>query len=149
MKLTDQEYGAMVQQLAKPSPMAKDLTLAFCVGGGICALGQLIEEGFLAAGLALETASTATSISLIALSVLFTALGLYDDLAKRAGAGTLVPVTGFANSVAAPAIEYKTEGYVTPGGMASKMFNIAGPVLVFGIGASVLYGLVLILFRLV
>lgn len=145
MKMTNQEYGQLVNSLAKPSPMAKDLTFAFLVGGGICALGQLIQAGGQALGLEQEEAGSAATMTLIFLSALFTALDLYKGLAKYAGAGTLVPVTGFANSVVAPAIEFKSEGIVASGGMASKMFTIAGPVLVFGVGASVLYGLVLCL----
>lgn len=140
MKMTNQEYGQLVNSLAKPSPMAKDLTFAFLVGGGICALGQLIQAGWQALGLEQEEAGSAATMTLIFLSALFTALDLYKGLAKYAGAGTLVPVTGFANSVVAPAIEFKSEGIV-----ASKMFTIAGPVLVFGVGASVIYGLVLCL----
>ena len=142
MQMTNQEYAALVQRMSKPSPLGKDLVLAFCVGGGICALGQLILAGYQALGLDQETAGTATSVTLIFLSALFTALDLYDDLAKHAGAGTLVPVTGFANSIASPAIEFKSEGYVIPGGMASKLFTIAGPVIVFGVGSSVIYGLI-------
>ena len=143
--MTNQEYGQLVNSLAKPSPMGKDLAFAFLVGGGIRALGQLILAGYQALGLDQEAASTATSMSLIFLSALFTALDLYNSLAKYAGAGTLVPVTGFANSVVSPAIEFKSEGLVASGGMASKMFTIAGPVIVFGVGASVIYGLVLCL----
>lgn len=145
LQMTNQEYGQLVNSLAKPSPMGKDLAFAFLVGGGICALGQLILAGYQALGLDQEAASTATSMSLIFLSALFTALDLYNSLAKYAGAGTLVPVTGFANSVVSPAIEFKSEGLVASGGMASKMFTIAGPVIVFGVGASVIYGLVLCL----
>lgn len=145
MQMTNQEYDQLVKRLAKPSPMGKDLAFAFLVGGGICALGQLILTGYQALGLDRETASTVTTMTLIFLSVLFTALDLYNSLAKYAGAGTLVPVTGFANSVVSPAIEFKSEGLVASGGMASKMFTIAGPVIVFGVGASVLYGLILCL----
>lgn len=145
LQMTNQEYGQLVNSLAKPSPMGKDLAFAFLVGGGICALGQLVLAGYQALGLDQEAAATATSMSLIFLSALFTALDLYNSLAKYAGAGTLVPVTGFANSVVAPAIEFKSEGLVASGGMASKMFTIAGPVIVFGVGASVIYGLVLCL----
>lgn len=145
MQMTNQEYDQLVKKLAKPSPMGKDLAFAFLVGGGICALGQLILAGYQALGLDRETASTVTTMTLIFLSALFTALDLYKSLAKYAGAGTLVPVTGFANSVVSPAIEFKSEGLVASGGMASKMFTIAGPVIVFGVGASVLYGLILCL----
>ncbi len=145
MQMTNQEYDQLVKKLAKPSPMGKDLAFAFLVGGGICALGQLILAGYQNLGLDRETASTVTTMTLIFLSALFTALDLYKSLAKYAGAGTLVPVTGFANSVVSPAIEFKSEGLVASGGMASKMFTIAGPVIVFGVGASVLYGLIICL----
>ena len=138
----------LVARMAKPSPMGKDLLFAFLIGGGICAVGQLIQTGWQALGLDRESAGTATTMTLIFLSALFTALDCYNSLAKYAGAGTLVPVTGFANSVVSPAIEFKSEGLVGPGGMASKMFAIAGPVIVFGVGASVIYGLILCLFQL-
>lgn len=147
MQYTPEEYNKLVRTMAEKSPMGKDLLWAFLVGGAICALGQLILEGWKGLGLSQEDAATAASMSLIFLSVLFTALDLYHRLAKHAGAGTLVPVTGFANSIVSPAIEYKSEGLVGAGGMASKMFSIAGPVLVFGIGASVIYGLILCLLQ--
>ena len=147
MQYTPEEYNKLVQSMAKKSPIGKDLLWAFLVGGGICALGQVLMELWQSLGLEQQDASTAASMSLIFLSILFTALDLYHRLAKHAGAGTLVPVTGFANSVVSPAIEYKSEGLVGAGGMASKMFSIAGPVLVFGIGASVIYGLILCLFQ--
>ncbi len=137
----------MVARMAKPSPMGKDLIFAFLIGGGICAVGQLIQTGWQALGLDQESAGTASTMTLIFLSALFTALDCYNSLAKYAGAGTLVPVTGFANSIVSPAIEFKSEGLVGPGGMASKMFTIAGPVIVFGVGASVIYGLILCLFQ--
>ncbi len=131
----------------KPSPMGKDLLFAFLIGGGICAVGQLIQTGWQALGLDRESAGTATTMTLIFLSALFTALDCYNSLAKYAGAGTLVPVTGFCQPVVSPAIEFKKRGLVGPGGMASKMFAIAGPVIVFGVGASVIYGLILCLFQ--
>ena len=146
--MTNEEYGRLVARMAKPSPMGQDLLFAFLIGGGICAVGQLIQTGWQALGLDRESAGTATTMTLIFLSALFTALDCYNSLAKYAGAGTLVPVTGFANSVVSPAIEFKSEGLVGPGGMASKMFAIAGPVIVFGVGASVIYGLILCLFQL-
>ncbi len=147
MQYTPEEYNKLVQSMAKKSPIGKDLLWAFLVGGGICALGQVLIELWQSLGLEQQDASTAASMSLIFLSILFTALDLYHRLAKYAGAGTLVPVTGFANSVVSPAIEYKSEGLVGAGGMASKMFSIAGPVLVFGVGASVIYGLILCLLQ--
>ena len=140
MERTKREYLNYVNSIGPKSPMVKNVALAFLVGGAICALGQLILNGFTALGLDQTDAGTLTSCSLVALSVLATGLSLYDDLAKRAGAGTLVPITGFANAVAAPAIEFRTEGMVL--GTAVKMFTIAGPVIVYGLSASVLYGVV-------
>ena len=138
--MTEKEYAKLVKAMAPKSPLLKDCVWAFVIGGAICALGQLFRTGYLALGLDQETAGCAVSMTLIALSALFTGLSLYDDLAKHAGAGTLVPITGFANAVAAPAVEFKTEGFIL--GTAAKMFTIAGPVIVYGVTASVVYGLV-------
>ena len=138
--MTDKEYGKISKSLAPKSPIFKDCVYAFCIGGLICVLGQLAINGYKALGLDKQDASTAASISLVALSALLTGLSLYDDIAKHAGAGTLVPITGFANSIAAPAVEFKTEGFVL--GVGAKMFTIAGPVLVYGTAAGVLYGLI-------
>ena len=143
MDMTPQEYQDYVKQKAPKSPIVKDTALAFLVGGAICVLGQLILNGFLSLGLDKTDAGTATSITLILLSALATGLNLYNSLARYAGAGTLVPITGFANAVVSPAIDFKAEGLVT--GMAAKMFAIAGPVIVFGTLASVVYGVVLML----
>ena len=143
MDMTPKEYQDYVKQKAPKSPIAKNTLLAFLVGGAICALGQLISGGYTELGLDKTDAGTATSITLVFLGALLTALGVYDDLAQLGGAGTLVPITGFANSVAAPALEFKTEGLIT--GTAARMFVIAGPVIVFGIGSSVIYGLILCL----
>ena len=140
MEKSKREYQDYVNSIAPRSPVVKNVLLAFLVGGAICALGQLILNGFTALGLGKTDAGMLTSASLILLSVLATGLSLYDDLARRAGAGTLVPITGFANAVAAPAIEFRTEGVIL--GTAVKMFSIAGPVIVCGISASVLYGAV-------
>ena len=140
MCMTDREYGKLVQDMAPKSPILKDCINAFWIGGLICTLGQLILNGFTALGLEKTDAATATSISLVALSVFLTGLSLYDNIAKHAGAGTLVPITGFANAVAAPAIEFKTEGFIL--GVGAKMFTIAGPVIVYGVSASVVYGLI-------
>jgi stage V sporulation protein AC len=143
MNMTNEDFGKLVQSHSDPSPLGKDSLMAFAVGGGICCVGQalqLLYEGF---GLSRDDAGTWVTVSLIFLSALFTGLKLYDKLARRAGAGTLVPVTGFANSVVSPAMEFKSEGFIT--GMAAKMFVIAGPVIVFGIGASVIYGVILCL----
>lgn len=138
--MTEREYGKLVQDLAPNSPMWRDCLFAFLIGGLICTLGQLAMNGYTALGLEKEDAGTAASMSLVALSALLTGLSLYDDIAKHAGAGTLVPITGFANSVAAPAVEFKTEGFVL--GVGAKMFTIAGPVIVYGVSASVVYGLI-------
>lgn len=140
VKMTRKEYDAYVRKLAKKSPLGKDLLNAFWIGGLICALGQLVLNGWKLAGLDAEAAATATSVSLIFLSAVLTGLSLYDNIAKVAGAGTIVPITGFANSVVSPAIEFRAEGLIT--GMAAKMFVIAGPVIVYGTTASVVYGLI-------
>ena len=143
MDMTPQEYKAYVKQKAKKSPILRDTALAFCIGGAICVLGQLIQNGWAAAGLDKEAAGTATSCSLVFLSAMLTGLNLYNKLARFGGAGTLVPITGFANAVVSPAIDFKSEGLIT--GMAAKMFLVAGPVIVFGTAASVVYGVVLML----
>ena len=143
--MTPKEYDALVRQLSPKSPIWKDTLMAFLVGGGICAVGQLILNGWGELGLAKDDAATATSVTLVFLSVLATALGLYHRLARYAGAGTLVPITGFANAVASPAIDFRAEGLIT--GTAVKMFTVAGPVIVFGTAASAVYGLVLWLLR--
>jgi stage V sporulation protein AC len=138
--MTEREYGKIVKELSPNSPMWKDCLLAFVVGGLICTLGQLAMNGYMALGLEKEDAGTAASMSLVALSALLTGLSVYDDIAKHAGAGTLVPITGFANAVAAPAVEFKTEGFIL--GVGAKIFQIAGPVIVYGVSASVVYGLI-------
>ena len=138
--MTEKEYQALVQELAPKSPMAKDCFNAFWIGGLICTIGQVFLNIYKNMGLDQEAAGTATSITLVALSAFFTGLSLYDNLAKYAGAGTLVPITGFANSIAAPAVEFKTEGFIL--GVGAKMFTIAGPVIVYGVSASVVYGLI-------
>ena len=138
--MTPKEYDALVRQLSPKSPIWKDTALAFLVGGGICVIGQLILNGWSELGLTKDDAATATSVTLVFLSVLATALGLYHRLARYAGAGTLVPITGFANAVVSPAIEFKEEGFIT--GVGAKLFLIAGPVIVYGVAASSLWGLV-------
>ena len=138
--MTEKQYATLVKQMCPPSPLGKDCLLAFLVGGAICCLGQVFLNWYGSLDLDKDMAGTAASMSLVALSALFTGLSLYDDLAKHAGAGTLVPITGFANSIAAPAVEFKTEGFVL--GVGAKMFTIAGPVLVYGTAASVVYGVI-------
>ena len=142
--MTNEEYRRHAERHAPRSPLGRDLLRAFAVGGLICCLGQFLLALWSGAGLGEEEAATAASVTLVFLGAALTGLGVYDKLARYAGAGTLVPITGFANSVAAPALEFKTEGFIT--GTAAKMFVIAGPVLVFGLSASVLYGLLLALF---
>ena len=143
MDMTPKEYQAFVKKRAPRSPIVRDTLLAFLTGGAICVLGQLFLGAFRRMGLEQTEASTAVSVCLVALSALLTGLGLYARIARFAGAGTLVPITGFANSVVSPALDFKSEGLVT--GTAVKMFTIAGPVIAFGTAASALYGVVLML----
>ena len=145
--MTNQDYGKLVNEKSKPSPMGKNIIWAFLVGGAICAAGQGLISLYQSYGLDKEQAGTAASVTLIFAAALFTGLGLFDKLAKRAGAGTLVPITGFANAMVSPALEFKSEGLIT--GTAAKLFTVAGPVLVFGISASVVYGLILCLLQAV
>ena len=140
MDMTQKEYQQYVEQISPKSPIWKDVFNAFWVGGLICTLGQLILMGWQKFGLEEVDAATATSVSLVFLSALLTGLSLYDDIAKVGGAGTLVPITGFANAVSSPAVEYQTEGYIL--GIGTKIFSIAGPVIVYGTIASVIYGLI-------
>ena len=138
--ISPQEYSKLVSATSKPSPIVKDTVLAFLVGGGICVLGQLMLVGYQMTDLDLKSAKGMVSVSLIFLSAVLTGFGVFDKIAKYAGAGTLVPITGFANSIVSPAIEYKTEGQIL--GLGAKMFTIAGPVLVYGISASAIYGVI-------
>lgn len=140
MKMSQKEYNQYVKEMSPNSPIWKDVILAFCIGGLICVVGQMVMNGFTAVGLDETNAGSATSITLVFLSALLTALSVYDDLAKFAGAGTLVPITGFANAVVSPAVEFKSEGFIL--GVGAKMFTIAGPVIVYGTTASVVYGVI-------
>ena len=134
------EYGKLVEEMSPKSPMWRDCLNAFWIGGLICVVGQVFLNWYTSMGLDKSDAGTAASMSLVALSALLTGLSVYDDIAKVAGAGTLVPITGFANSITAPAVEFKTEGMVL--GVGGKMFQIAGPVIVYGVSASVVYGII-------
>ena len=145
MDMTKKEYAAYVKGKCPPSPHGKNLVLSFLVGGAICCLGQAIGDLNQWLGMTSDDSATAVSMTLVALSSLFTALGLYHKLARHAGAGTLVPITGFANAVASPAIDFRAEGLVT--GTAVKMFSVAGPVIVYGVTASVIYGIILVLLQ--
>ncbi len=147
MRMNRNEYKRLSEGLSAPSPSAKNVPAAFLVGGALCALAEGIKTLWLRGGLTESAASSLTSVCMIALGVLLTGLGLFASLARFAGAGTLVPITGFANSMASPALEFRTEGLIT--GTAVKMFSIAGPVLVFGITASVAYGAVLVLLSMI
>lgn len=147
MSMSNQDYGKLVNERSRPSPIGKNIVWAFLVGGAICAAGQGLLNLYQSYGLDKEQAGTAVSVTLILAAALLTGLGLFDKLAKRAGAGTLVPITGFANAMVSPALEFKSEGLVT--GTAAKLFTVAGPVLVFGISASVIYGLILCLLKAV
>ena len=144
MKMTNDEYNNYTDSHSPRSKSGRNMLRAFLVGGAICLVGQALIDIFMALGIDQETACTGGSVSLVFLGALLTGLGVYDDMAKFAGAGTLVPITGFANSVVAPALEFKTEGFVL--GTAAKMFIISGPVIVYGISASVVYGLLYVLF---
>lgn len=138
--MTDREYEKLVDSMSPRSPMGMNCVNAFWIGGVICAIGQVFINLYTRWGLEQQQASTAASMTLVALSALLTGLSLYDDIAKHAGAGTLVPITGFANAIAAPAVEYRTEGMIL--GVGAKIFTIAGPVIVYGTAASVVYGFV-------
>ena len=138
--MTEKEYDELVKEMMPGSPMIRDCCNAFWIGGLICLIGQFFVNRYEAMGLSKEMAGTAGSMTLVAVSALLTGLSLYDNIAKHAGAGTLMPITGFANAIAAPAVEFKTEGFIL--GVGAKMFTIAGPVIVYGVSASIVYGLI-------
>lgn len=136
--MTEKEYAELVSEISPKSPIGRDCFNAFWIGGLICVTGQFFMNRYGDLGLDQQMAGTAASMTLVALSAFLTGLSLYDNIAKHAGAGTLVPITGFANAIAAPAVEFKTEGFIL--GVGAKMFTIAGPVIVYGVSASVVYG---------
>ena len=138
MRTNKNQYDKMVRRASPPSKVLKNCIWAFFTGGAICFAGEVLTKAYIKAYFTVSDARTLTSITLVAVSAVLTAAGWYSRLAKRAGAGTLVPITGFANAVVSPAVEFRSEGYIT--GVASKMFIIAGPVIVYGIIASVVYG---------
>ncbi len=140
MKYTKQQYSELTKQKSPKSKGPRDITVAFLVGGGICVLGQVMFKIFTHFGVEKELAFPLASVVLVLISAILTGIGVYDDIAKHAGAGTLVPITGFANSVVSPAIEFKSEGWIL--GLGAKMFIIAGPVIVYGVVASVVYGVI-------
>ena len=144
-KLEIQEYNDMVQE-AKPKPaIVKNLIWAFVVGGLICTLAQAIQSGFMHYGLDKQDAGSATAVSMIFLAAFFTGIGLYNELGKKAGAGTIVPITGFANAIVASAMEFKREGYIF--GVGARIFSVAGPTLVFGFTVAMLIGLIKVIVR--
>jgi len=145
--MTDKQYQTYVDKKTPNSPIVKDVLFAFLIGGTICLIGQFINNGYQALGLNEDIASMGTSVTLVFFGALFTGLGLYERLAKFAGAGSIVPITGFANAVVSPAMEFKSEGLVL--GLAVKMFTVAGPVLVYGITASVFAGIVYFIMSLI
>lgn len=144
MDMTNKEYSSYVGKKSKKSPLWKDLIWAFLVGGAICTAGQGLLNLYKAQGLSETAAAIGVSVTLIVTAAVLTGLGWFDDIAKRAGAGTLVPITGFANAMVSPALEFKSEGLIL--GTGAKLFTVAGPVLVYGISASVIYGLILAIF---
>ena len=144
--LTNQAYDQMVKEASPNSKSAQCILQAFFVGGAICTIGHAFIKLYMYFGVPEETAMPAASITLVILASLLTGLNVYDKLAKFGGGGTLVPITGFSNAVTAAALEFKSEGYVM--GLGAKLFIIAGPVIVYGISAGVVYGLILYLFKL-
>lgn len=144
MKLNKTEYQTLLGQKSPKSPLGRDMLFAGVIGGLICVVGEAVSTFWKGRGLDTEGSAAATAITMVFLGALLTGLHLYDKLAKHAGAGTIVPITGFANAIVAPAMEFKSEGLIL--GMAAKLFTIAGPVLVYGISASVIYGLILYVF---
>ena len=143
MNMSKQEYLSYVKEISPPSPLGKNMLCAFLVGGAICTVGQLFSNWYTSMDIGKDAASTATSVTMIFLGALLTALNLYDNIAKFGGAGTIIPISGFANSIVSPAMEFKSEGLVL--GLAAKMFVVAGPVLDYGILTSSVYGLILYL----
>lgn len=141
---TQKQYDKLVKEKSPNSPILRDCFNAFWVGGLICSIGQIILDFCIFKGMDATLASTVVSISLIAISALLTSLNIFNRIGKFAGAGTLIPITGFANSIVSPAIEYKSEGYVM--GVGGKMFTVAGPVLVFGISTSIIVGIIASIF---
>ncbi|MBO5099097.1 MAG: stage V sporulation protein AC [Clostridia bacterium] len=140
MNMSKKQYKKYVKTKVTKSPLFKNMIKAYITGGIICTAGQLLNDSYLYFGFAEEQAGTLTSITLVFLSAFLTSIGIYDKIAKHAGAGTLVPITGFANAVVSPAIEFKDEGYVL--GVAANIFKIAGPVITYGVIASVVSGLI-------
>jgi len=141
MKISDKAYANMVRSASPNSKSIITIPSAFVIGGAICVLGQLLIAIYTYLGVSEEIAPPAASCTLVALTAVLTGLNVFDNIAKKAGAGTLVPITGFANAVSSPALEFRTEGMVL--GVGAKMFSVAGPVIVWGLTASIVYGLII------
>ena len=146
MSISKDEYSKMTDKASPNSPILLNCVKAFLIGGLICTFGQLLNMIFKNAGLSENEVKIATPCIIIILTAILTGIGVFDKIARHAGAGTIVPITGFANSVVSPALEFKHEGMVL--GTAAQMFSIAGPVLVYGIGSSFLYGFIIYIFKL-
>ena len=146
MSISKDEYGKMAKEYSPKSPVATDCIKAFLVGGTICAFGQGMTMLFMNMGKSEDDSRLISMVIVIGITALLTALGVFDKIAKHAGAGTMVPITGFANSVVSPALEFKAEGRIS--GTAAQMFSIAGPVIVFGCSSAALYGVILYFFNL-
>ncbi len=146
MSISKDEYSKMADKASPNSPILLNCVKAFLIGGLICTFGQLLNLIFQKAGLGENEIKIATPCIIIIITAILTGIGIFDKIARHAGAGTIVPITGFANSVVSPALEFKHEGMVL--GTAAQMFSIAGPVLVYGIGSSVLYGIIIYIFKL-
>ncbi len=146
MKITPNQYSTMASQASPSSKTFKNISLAFLSGGIICTIGQVLQNVYMNMGMEKKDASTLVSVTLIALGAFLTAIKVYDNIAKHAGAGTILPITVFANAMVSPAMEFKTEGHVL--GLGAKMFLISGPVIVFGVIASVVYGIIVYMFNL-
>lgn len=140
MPVSQKEYGEMVKKASPNSKSCIDIPCAFVIGGLICVIGQALTDFYSYLGFDDRTSAAWCTVTLVFLSALLTGLGVYEKIAKHGGAGTLVPVTGFANAVASPAVEFKSEGFIL--GLGAKIFLIAGPVILYGTAASVLYGLI-------
>lgn len=138
--ISEKEYDEMVKKATPPSPIFKNSVMAFLFGGGICTFGQVLLNIYKSLGFSIDDSKTLVSISLIFIAAMLTSIGVFDKIGKIAGAGTLVPITGFANSMVSPAMEFRSEGFIT--GLGVKMFSIAGPVIVYGTVASVIYGFI-------
>ena len=146
MSTTGKEYNEMTKKASPPSPRILDILKAFLIGGLICTLGQALNALYTMAGLSETEVKAAVTVTLIVLTAILTGLGVFDKIAKHAGAGTIVPITGFANSIVSPAMEFQAEGRIL--GTGAKLFTIAGPVIAYGCSAAVVYGLIIYIFGL-